>query len=735
MFQQFLMIMCSVISLFLLAACDGGGSNSSKQEAPVSQTGYLVDSAVSGVAYSTPTLEGVTGSDGSFQYREDEIVRFMLGGTLLGEVPGAAQISPFELAGSEVIAGMRGINEALRSKGNAVPDTGITESIRSKLEIEEQEYIDPFHTVINIAILLQSMDSDANPENGIEITTEVAALFEGVALDLEQRWEIFREEFELRHVLGQANSMGLFSRDHGIARPAPALQHLYTTLGVDAEIFGLAMRQPDADGDGSPDATATWMYDDAGNMTQQGLDAIGDNRPDLLTRWQYDASGNVTRYEKGGRNDFTEIETWQYDPYGYLLRFESDWDADGMPDRWVDHAYDADNNVILEAYEVRDSIVTTETWRYHENGELREYRRESDSEPDGALDGSPELIFSEEYDENGNIMRDEIHHVGGLHQISSWQYDAGGNVTWQEHRDVRADPPELYEGWRHHYDTAGNLARREHIEVNEPVERVAAVETWQYDADNLVTRYENDHNADGTPDDLVTWQYDAGGRVIRSERDYGVDGAPERVESRTYNSDGKLTREENETFYNPDLTDEYTPVYTSALELWEFEYRANGHLAAGSRSARVDEAPLLVEESWQYDADGKLTRYTNLQDSELHLYLLAAWQYDSAGKVTLYELDENGDGTADSIERWQYDARGNATRIERIDDVEGIRSEVKTNQFDDHDNLIHAQWVTDEDGGLTRLINYQWQATGWGHLFALSERAPPNVIEEYEWPE
>jgi hypothetical protein len=86
------------------------------------------------------------------------------------------------------------------------------------------------------------------------------------------------------------------------------------------------------------------------------------------------------------------------------------------------------------------------------------------------------------------------------------------------------------------------------------------------------------------------------------------------------------------------------------------------------------------------------------------------------------------------MERWQYDAEGNPTRIARSYEGEGS-PEVKTNQFDDHDNLIHSEWTDNKDGIPTRAITYQWEATGWGHIFAMSPPAPPNEVEEYEWPQ
>ena len=61
--------------------------------------GVLIDGPVSGVSHETESLSGVTDEAGTFEYLEGETVRFFLGGTTLGELPGRAQVSPFDLAG------------------------------------------------------------------------------------------------------------------------------------------------------------------------------------------------------------------------------------------------------------------------------------------------------------------------------------------------------------------------------------------------------------------------------------------------------------------------------------------------------------------------------------------------------------------------------------------------------------------------------------------------------------
>jgi hypothetical protein len=68
--------------------------------------------------------------------------------------------------------------------------------------------------VTNIAVLLQTLDADGDPSNGIEVAEEVAALFVGEEVDFRKRWNVFEQDRTLRRALGQANEARLFSH-HG----------------------------------------------------------------------------------------------------------------------------------------------------------------------------------------------------------------------------------------------------------------------------------------------------------------------------------------------------------------------------------------------------------------------------------------------------------------------------------------------------------------------------------------
>lgn len=137
-------------AIAMLAACGGGGSSSS---APAgTATGTLSDSAVGGVAYSTSSgLTGTTDSQGHFNYKPGDTVTFKIGGLTLGAVTATgtgATITPLDIAQS-------------------VP--GLTETQQQNM-------------VTNLLVLLQTLDSDGNAENGISIDAAVGtALTDTVA--------------------------------------------------------------------------------------------------------------------------------------------------------------------------------------------------------------------------------------------------------------------------------------------------------------------------------------------------------------------------------------------------------------------------------------------------------------------------------------------------------------------------------------------------------------------------
>lgn len=125
----------------LLSAC-GGGGGSDAAPAPTTPTtpsvltGILVDSPVSGISYTTATQSGKTNAKGEFSYVAGESVTFSIGSVQLPMVLANATITPLDIAKT----------------------TDINNQVAS-----------------NIMVLLQSLDEDGMPANGISIPAGAAA--------------------------------------------------------------------------------------------------------------------------------------------------------------------------------------------------------------------------------------------------------------------------------------------------------------------------------------------------------------------------------------------------------------------------------------------------------------------------------------------------------------------------------------------------------------------------------
>jgi hypothetical protein len=129
------LLMSSALAALVLVGCGGGGSSSAT-------TGYFVDAAVANADYdcvADGNVHRTTGADGSFTCTNMSQVRFRIGHLILGEIHALhtdKHVFPQDLVG-------------------VTRDTGVNDA-----------------RVIAMAQLLQSIDSDGNPSNGITITQE-----------------------------------------------------------------------------------------------------------------------------------------------------------------------------------------------------------------------------------------------------------------------------------------------------------------------------------------------------------------------------------------------------------------------------------------------------------------------------------------------------------------------------------------------------------------------------------
>ena len=192
--------LCLVNALAVLAAGCGGSSS----DGPL-LNGVFVDSPVAGMGYETPTHSGVTNIDGVYHYREGETVIFSIGNLTLPVVMGAETVTPLDMV-----------------------DSGAA--------------TDP--QVINIARLLQSLDEDSDPSNGIIIAAPApGALSESMAFD-------GRDDDAVTAIVEQ-----VFAGEREAVTEAAAEAHLIESLSADT---------------GSVESLGQWQYLVAENATFGG---------------------------------------------------------------------------------------------------------------------------------------------------------------------------------------------------------------------------------------------------------------------------------------------------------------------------------------------------------------------------------------------------------------------------------------------------------------------------------
>lgn len=178
MFNSLRFLLVSIISL-LLVACSG----SSSSDQPV---GVLSDAGtVSGVQYRTATQSGTTDSGGKFLYNPGETVTFFIGNIVIGQALASPALNTFDLVG---------ISPPLSGLGipNKTPQSLL------------------FQKAINISTLLQTLDDDANPANGISIPKEAASIASTATINFSQSSIDFQDTFALRQFISRCRTAGLW---------------------------------------------------------------------------------------------------------------------------------------------------------------------------------------------------------------------------------------------------------------------------------------------------------------------------------------------------------------------------------------------------------------------------------------------------------------------------------------------------------------------------------------------
>ena len=246
MFKRFHLLLTFLLSLVLLTACSGDGDNYDPIDP--GPYGQFMDSAVQGLYYeaSPSGKSGTTNKDGLFYYESGDTLSFYIGDISLGSATAAKFITPVHL-------------------------------------VEGAQ--DETHPIVkNIASLLQSLDADSDPENGIVIPASVSEAAAGKSIIFDNANFISDATTllsEIFTIVGTAAPM--------LVLPDDAANHLHATLKVlNAGIFGGTWEQ--TAGEGIVNGTWQFAVDIDGNL----FGCVSFDTFDSIVTGSVDSKGTAT---------------------------------------------------------------------------------------------------------------------------------------------------------------------------------------------------------------------------------------------------------------------------------------------------------------------------------------------------------------------------------------------------------------------------------------------------------
>lgn len=508
--MKFSKICISSLLAATLSACGGGGGGSApvsnnsgggggstppevpdtptEPPAPSYETGVFLDSPVEGLHYQTPSYQGLTNEQGQFRFALGESVTFSIGGTLLGEIEGASLVTPFSLFEVQAPEQEHVIAAALSNDGTVLT----------------------LDKALNIATLLQNLDLDGNPDNGIDLG-DAHSVLESTVIDFtSHKATQFGSESNLAEI---RSTLGLSGEQISVQ---DAAAHLYSSLNIQVVAANLGNSSGN-DGVQNNFATNT-RYDDEGRPVLEEIDKNGDGLVDISIDYLYD--GDLLIQKSNSRLGSTEY--FAYDPQDQLIEhlteyengngsketysysdnkvhtFTLDRDNDGTPDRIITYTYDGSGNTIETKIDANgDGTVDQITYAaFYPDGRQATYSEDKNK------DGTPNLVIAYTYDAEGNRKRFNI-------TIDDNQFPSETSL----------------------FTYSGSLIY-EYFALDQDY-RLKSKETYAYDSHDRRTGVLKDSNGDGTANIRIQYKYDMQGNRILIAEDSNRDGIADKVWRRT----------------------------------------------------------------------------------------------------------------------------------------------------------------------------------------------------------
>ncbi len=346
----------------------GTGTSNNTNEAPSNLPpgdfliGQFIDSPVANLRYQAGEQSGSTDSEGQFRYQPGELITFFIGGLAMPTIPAQAVLTPLDWFDTS----------ALDHPG-----------------------------VVNASRLLQSMDEDGNPDNGISIPETAHDIAAGTSIDFQDD-----AAFEQSAIIALTSSIPNISTLVDANRAKTHLANSFiandisATMTIDASgnqavLQNNAQLLDDTDGDGIANV---FDHDDDEDGVTDALDRFPLNAKEAF---DFDNDGIGNNADPDDDNDgiidsidafdFVPSESRDFDADGFGDNLDTDDDNDGALDQFDAFPFDANEQIDTD----NDGIGNN---------------KDSDDDNDGVPDGEDAfpLISTESNDNDRDGLGDNI---------------------------------------------------------------------------------------------------------------------------------------------------------------------------------------------------------------------------------------------------------------------------------------------------------------------------------------
>ena len=245
---------------------------------------------------------------------------------------------------------------------------------------------------------------------------------------------------------------------------------------------------------------ARWEHDEYGNIVLMERDDDGDGSPNASEAYAYDDAGRLTRFEQiSSAGETIGVNVREYDEAGRLVVLLS-IDRDGKAWRVQSLTYDDAGRKVREEVEYTGEVNPdrTVTFEYDEEGRLTHEER------DDGNDGTPDFWWIRRYDDMGHLVQEQVYDRSLGRRVA---------LTFRS------------------YDTQGRLVR---IDRASDVNGLESTQRFEYDAAGNRIRYEWDKDGDGIADRVEAAKYDEQGNELEFERWTNEPGLDSHKYTRTF---------------------------------------------------------------------------------------------------------------------------------------------------------------------------------------------------------